>query len=93
MNYQEHMILLQQPSKTQQIEFYERVLCNIPIEIRSVFEDKVETIKWINEFNNSISGLIFSRLKLYPDIDIIDSIFSDSKLYASQSTIAQKIIW
>ena len=93
MNYKEQLTILQEQPKTTQIEFCEKVLRNIPITIRCIFEDglssedALETIKWINEFNNSVNGLRYSTINLYPDTNIVAYIFDTSKIYASQSKL------
>ncbi len=95
MNYKEQLTILQEQPKVKQIEFCEKVLGNIPIAIRCIFddglanEDALETIKWINEFNNSIHGLRYSTINLYPDMDIIAYIFDTSKVYATQSILVK----
>ena len=78
-----------------QIEFCDKITFNITIGIRSIlsYEDetdseKLEAIKWINEFHHRIDNLKFEIEKVVSSTDKIERIGEQAKYYASKNRIA-----
>ncbi|TAE75357.1 MAG: hypothetical protein EAZ85_02655 [Bacteroidetes bacterium] len=79
MTLKETLNQIEQWERPTQIGFCKQIIKNIPISIRSIWsddsttcEEKLEGIKWLNEFNHRIDNLIFTleTTPLKEEIDI-----------------------
>ena len=77
-----------------QLAFCNKITYNITIGIRSIlsYEDeidpeKLEAIKWINEFHHRIDNLKFDIEKIVSSVDKIEEIGEAAKFYASMNKI------
>ncbi|TAH29888.1 MAG: hypothetical protein EAZ06_05245 [Cytophagales bacterium] len=97
MTLKETLEQVKQWERLTQIEFCKQILRNIPIGIRSIWsddtitcEDKLEGIKWLNEFNHGIDNSTFTiaRTSLIDEVNI-DDIGSYAQDYAKLSDVTK----
>ena len=77
-----------------QIDFCNQITHNITIGIRSILSrrdeidsEKLEAIKWLNEFHHRIDNLKFEIKKVISSTDNIERIGEHAKYYASKNKI------
>lgn len=83
-------------SKREQIEFCRFISQNITIAIRSIYsysdktdKEKVEAIRWINEFHHRINNVKFKIERVISKEDNIKLIGEHTKFYANQNQIVK----
>lgn len=75
----------------EQFEFLNSIVFNVTIGIRSIWgnetlsaDEKIESIKWLNEFNHRVQNLISESTNVDSKIDI-NKLVKESRFYASQN--------